>query len=193
MPPWIIRLSSDEPPLRGYYAGADGGVEPVATLGSLEEVLAQESPPLDAGQVAAARADFDERAAELLKREREVQETRKRAEEVALQERGRHLLLQATYIDLAMSAHAELFGVAPNLAGFTEEAAKALARHGYPFAPLIRLVGTEGVVPVPTDPFFVKIQDASQEGLRKRFEVAKGRVEELVQRLTQALLARPLR
>jgi len=181
--PWVVRLSVDEPPMRGYYVKTDEGAAAVTTLAALAAALEQEVPPLDAGQIAAARAGLEARAAELLQRERAVEKARKQTAEVALQERGRQVLLQATYIDLAMSAHPELFGASPNSAGFTEEAVRALKRHGYPFAPLIRLVGTEGIVPVPTDPFYMRIQDSSLDGLRKRFEAAKGRATEIVAEL----------
>jgi hypothetical protein len=100
-----------------------------------------------------------------------------------LHEQGRHLLLQATYIDLAMSAHTGLFDKAPNLAGFTEDAVRALKRHGYPFAPLLKLVETEGVRPDPTNPAWAKMQDASVDVLRKKFEAIKKPIIELIQRL----------
>src|SRR5512139_701203 len=45
----------------------------------------------------------------LKQREREAEEMQKKAQMVALHEQGRHLLLQATYIDLAMAARTGLF------------------------------------------------------------------------------------
>jgi hypothetical protein len=51
-----------------------------------------------------------------------------------------------------MARHTSLFEQPPNLAGFTEDAVKALKRLGYPFAPLLRLIDTENMKPIPSDP-----------------------------------------
>jgi hypothetical protein len=98
-------------------------------------------------------------------------------------EQGRYLLLQATYIDLAMAARTGLFDKTPNLAGFSEDAVRTLKRHGYPFAPLLKLVDSEGVRPDPTKPVWAKMQDASPDVLQKKFEAIKKPIIELIQKL----------
>jgi hypothetical protein len=183
VPPWIVRLTSDTPPLRVYYAATSTGAELLPDLAALEKALKQPGVPFDNRRLDVAQADFDRRTEELKQRDWEAEETRKKAEVVALQEQGRHLLLQATYIDLAMASRTGLFDNAPNLAGFSEDAVRALKRHGYPFAPLLKLVDTEGVRPDPTDAVWAKMQDASPDVLQKKFEAIKKPIIELIQRL----------
>lgn len=184
LPPWIVRLASDDPPLCAYWRSTSSGIDPVHDIRVLEAALGQETPSFDHDRLAAAQAAFDQRVTELNKRESEIRDTRKRAEEVALEEKGRHLLLQATYIDLAMAPLSGLYDRQPNLNGFTEEAVRALRRHGYPFAPLLVLVGTDGISPTPSDEAWARVQGASRESLQKKFDALKEPVAELVQKLS---------
>lgn len=133
----------------------------------------------------AIRSDFEARHRTVREREAAVDESQRRADDATVREQARSLLLRATYLDLALARQGELFGVAPNNAGFTEEAVLTLRRRGFPFAPLIRLVGIDGIVPLPTDPFYLQVQDATRESLNKKLEALKERVQYLLLKLTQ--------
>jgi len=130
------------------------------------------------------RADLEARAAASGPREADVITRQHAAATAALRERGRHLLLRGAHIDLALSAQrADLLGVALDLAGFSEDAVAALRRRGYPFASLIRLVGTAGLVPNPTDPFWIEIQSDNPESLARRMKAVRAQVEEAMRGL----------
>jgi superfamily II DNA or RNA helicase len=179
---------SENPHLCNYYRSTESGIVPILTLSSLESALTQDAPPLDTTRLAGAQADFKKRLEDIKQREQELQETRRRAEEAALHESGRQLLLDATYVDLALGRYPALFDKSPNLAGFSEDAVKALKRHGYPFAPLLRLVGTEDVNPSPSDLAWVSVQDASRESLQSRFEAIKRPITDLLYKLQSMAL-----
>ncbi len=179
LPPWITRVSSQEPVLCGYYRATQTGLQPILSLTELEAALAEQAPSFDAERLAAATALFEAQVQAITTQQEEVEERRLRAERAAVYERARILLLRATYIDLAMSMQRGLFDQG-NIAGFTEDAVLNLRRHGYPFAPLIRLVGVEGIRPTPTDPDWTSVQDASLDNLRKRFEAVKKETEEVL-------------
>ena len=183
LPPCVVRITSESPMLSGYYNLTGAGVEPVLTLTELETALGQEPPSFDSNCQAEAQADFRKRIEDVRQRAEAVKDMRRRAEIAAFLEKGRQLLLEATYIDLAMAHYRDLFGELPNLAGFTEEAVRALKRLGYPFAPLLLLVGTESVTPSPSDPAWIRLQEASQESLKRRLEAIKKPMGELIHKL----------
>lgn len=186
LPPWIVRMAGSAPPLVAYYMATDDGVELVPNLATFEALVeAANGHVLDQTLEHAIRSDFEARHRTLREREVAVEESQRRADEATLREQARGLLLRATYLDLALARQGELFGVAPNNAGFTEEAVLALRRRGFPFAPLIRLVGTAGIVPSPTDPFHVQVQDATRESLNKKLEATKERIQQLLQKFAQ--------
>jgi hypothetical protein len=184
LPPWIVKQTSENPPMCGYYMTTESGPKPILTLSTLEVALEHKAPPFNFDLLAKVKADFDQRIEDVKQKEIEVQEARRRAEQAALVEKGRQLLLEATYIiDIAMALYPSLFEKSPNFAGFTEDAVKQLKRHGYPFAPLLRLVDTTELTPVPSDPAWEKVQDASRESLQKKFEAIKKPIADLLQKM----------
>jgi len=188
LPNWIVRLVSEDHTLCSYYGMAEIGAKPILGLTNLESALAQEAPPFDPDRLDEVQADFNKRIEDIKHKDYEIKEIQKRAEEDALLERGRHLLLEATYIDLAMARYLGLLEQPPNLAGFTEDAVKALKRCGYPFAPLLRLVGTENITPIPSDPTWARVQDASHESLKKKLEAIKKSIADLLHKLKPQVL-----
>jgi len=192
LPPWIVRVTSEYPPLCSYYSVADSGLKPILTLSGLETALTQEPLSLNPDSLAEAQTNFANRVEDVKRKDHEIQEVRKRAEKAALLEKGRQLLLEATYIDIAMARYTSLFEQPPNLAGFTEDAVKALKRLGYPFGPLLRLVDTENIKPIPSDPAWARVQDASRESLRKKFEAIKNPIADLLHKLKPPTSGKPL-
>ena len=192
LPPWIVRVTSEYPPLCSYYSVADSGLKPILTLSGLETALTQEPLSFNPDNLAEAQTNFANRVEDVKRKDHEIQEVRKRAEKTALLEKGRQLLLEATYIDIAMARYTSLFEQPPNLAGFTEDAVKALKRLGYPFAPLLRLVDTENLKPIPSDPAWARVQDASRESLRKKFEAIKNPIAYLLHKLKPPTSGKPL-
>ncbi|MBN1856437.1 MAG: DEAD/DEAH box helicase family protein [Dehalococcoidia bacterium] len=178
-PPWITRLASSDPQLCCYYRTTECGVESILSLTALEAATAREGTPFDDARLAEATRAFDAEVEAIRKRETAVEEMRQRTEQAAVLEKARLLLLQATYVDLAMSAQRGLFDQG-NLAGFTEDAVLNLRRHGYPFAPLIRLVGTEGIKPTPTDSDWTSIQDMSGAAMKRKWDALSESAGEMV-------------
>jgi len=170
----------------------DSGLKPILTLSGLETALTQEPLPFNPDSLAEVQTDFVKRVEDVKRKDHEIQEVRKRGEKAALLEKGRQLLLEATYIDIAMARYTSLFEQPPNLAGFTEDAVKALKRRGYPFAPLLRLVGTANITPTPSDPAWARVQDASRESLLKKFEAIKKPIADLLHKLKPPTSEKPL-
>ncbi len=184
LPPWIIRLTSQDPLLCSYFRMTESGIEHIRSLSDVRAALEQKALGFDEERRAEATRTFEEEVESIREQQAAVERSRHQAEQAAIYERARLLLLRATYVDLAMSSLRGLFDHA-NLAGFTEEAVLNLRRHGYPFAPLIRMVGTEGIRPSPTDPDWTTLQDASLDNLRKRLEALKRQIEEVLGKIVQ--------
>jgi hypothetical protein len=185
----VLRCWVEEPvPLYAYYTlDARGRPQRIERLADLEAAYAGE-PTGDWSEeaVAAAREDFRREAAAQLQRQAEVVTARKQAERLALEEQGRQTLLQAALVELAMGQQPELFEKEALPMAFTQEAVTGLRRHGYPFAPLLRLANVEGLRPSPTDPFYTKIQGESRESLKRQLVVLRERAAGLVSVLANA-------
>ncbi len=118
---------------------------------------------------------FERWVAGIKSKELAVTGLRLKARREALRERGRHLLLQATYVDLALSA--------ADTPPFGAEAVINLKRHGFPFTALIALVTVQGIEPSLADPARENAQGSSTDSLRRRFEEIKKRAKELIMEL----------
>jgi hypothetical protein len=103
-----------------------------------------------------------------------------------LEEQARQTLLRAALVELAMAQQPDLFEQEALPTAFTEEAVTGLKRHGYPFAPLLRLVNIEDMRPSPTDPFYTEVQGQSREALRRRFTALRDKGAKLVNLLANA-------
>jgi len=182
----ILRCAAQgEREQRGYFGVHEGRVAEISTFAGLREVLGQSVPVGDLDPVRGkAREVFLAYVREARRREREVEEARRRATRLALEEEGRQLLLKAVLIELAIARQQELWDE-PSSAEFSEEAVLNLRRKGFPFAPLLALVNVEGVRPAPTDPFFVRIQGESRESLDRRMAALKTQITELVKKLAR--------
>lgn len=181
LPPWVARFTSEDPPLRGWWRLDGQAAIPRETLAALVESLSAKSVPVDPSARSVAFHSFERQVAAIKTRELTAAALRHKAKQEALRERGRQLLLHATYLDVALSgAEAPLLG---------PEAVINLRRHGFPFSALIAAVTIRGIEPSITDPLWEEAQGLSAEALRRRFEEAKKRAKELVAEL-QAIVKR---
>lgn len=168
---------------RGFFAETDGQLEEILSLARLREHLGIAASPSSSGDVREqAAALVRERAAEGDSNLWAAEAERRKAESATLMEEGRQLLLKATLIELAMDRHRELWDE-PSVLEFSEDAVGRLRKKGYPYAPLLKQVGMEGLQPSPADAYFVRIQEDSREALLRRGAAIEARMKELVTEL----------
>lgn len=101
----------------------------------------------------------------------------------ALIGRGRTFLLQAALIEISLGQRPELGSEGEYPIVFHNQAVSGLARHGYPWAPLLTLVSASGVEPHPTDPFFLSLQNHHPDHLRAQLTGLGNTVATLVTEL----------
>ncbi|MBC8248325.1 MAG: DEAD/DEAH box helicase family protein [Anaerolineales bacterium] len=185
----VLRCSTEGSlSLCAYYAlDVSGRPQRVERLADLEVSYAREPDAQWSEEtMAAARADFRREIETLLQRQAQVVAGRQRAERLALEEQARQTLLHAALVELAMGQQPQLFAKEALPVAFTEEAVTGLKRHGYPFAPLLRLVNVDGLRPSPTDPFYTAVQGKSREALRGHFQALRDKAGRLVGLLANA-------
>ena len=93
------------------------------------------------------------------------------------------MLLRAALVELARAQRGAAAEAGGGPAVFPEAAVRGLWRHGYPFAPLLRLADVTGVVPSAAEPYFLDCQSASDAALTRRFTQLTVEADALVQRL----------
>jgi len=184
----LVRLSTHNPlPRVAYYVVANKGrprqtssltdlrffVEEVGDAGESwgEGTLAE----LRAGFAAAVRAEAEAIA--------ERRETLHLARAQAVNGQARELLLQAALVEIALGQRPALGEEGGYPAAFHNNAVVGLGRLGYPFGPLLKLVGAAGIEPRPADPFFGAIKNEPNERLRARFGTLRARAASLVTQL----------
>jgi superfamily II DNA or RNA helicase len=187
----VLRCSATGPlPRCAYYTlDARGRPQRIERLADLELLYAGQPNVPAAGwseeTVRAARDDFQRELATLWQQPAQVMAARQRAERLALQEQARQTLLQAALVELAMGQQPQLFAEEALPMAFTEAAVTGLRRHGYPFAPLLKLVQVDGLRPSPTDPFYTAMQGQSREALKRQFTALRDKAARLVSRLAR--------
>lgn len=186
----VLCCSADKPvPLRTYYQPDGERARALDRLVDLERALDGDLTWSPAAR-AAAEADFRRQLEDLAQREATVAEQRREAERLSLEERARQLLLRAALIEIARGRTPDLFGDNRPWA-FSEDAVRALAQRGFPFAPLLRLVDVTGLTPSPTDPYYQEIANASPESLTRRFAQLKDDATTLVKALAELRQSTP--
>ena len=184
----ILRSQADFPvPLRAYYGLENGRPRQLGNLACLRAALAETSDheTWSDETVAEAGADFAQERAQLEQRAEQVIAGRRRAERLALEERARQLLLRASLVELAMGQLPDMFENQALPLAFNTVAITGLRRHGYPFAPLLRLVNVEDLSPSPTDPFFGKVQGKPRETLRRQFTAIENQARALLEHIAE--------
>lgn len=125
-----------------------------------------------------AQADVDH--------ERRAVQQLSESERLALQEQGRDLLLRAAHVELALGRQPGLLPD-PMPVIFGEEAVAGLARHHYPWAPLLQLVPLEGTAPSVIDAFQLEIQAEPPERLKRRMTDLSAEAKRLLPQLVTAM------
>ncbi|MFQ6040921.1 MAG: helicase-related protein, partial [Candidatus Poribacteria bacterium] len=180
----ILRCSTEAPArLVAYYTIQEGCRRRIETYNDLQAILESDASfNWSDEMIAKAREDFLSQVKAARENVIQVEDYREKSHRLALEEEGRQILLRAAFIELAMAQQVGLFGDAVSLT-FNEDAVKALRRHKYPFAGLLKLVDTEGLRPTPTHPFYLKIQGASVESLSQRFRNIREQAAALLDQL----------
>jgi len=184
----LIRLATEAPEhLASWYFPAGDGIQTIRSLKVLESVLD--------GSVAMSGASdsFAKEAKdhfEMLIRERDqlyaaITSRNEQAARLALEEQARRLLIEAALCTIARTRQSPLFNTSDAAAGFDEETIKNLKTKGYPFAPLLRLVDTNGLKADPADPFWAKVSDKSERDIQKAEDAIKQEIKALLKMLMQ--------
>lgn len=166
----IAKRSAKAPyDLVSFYAiRENGAVETIASLGSMKNLLTKTSR---SETTAEKMSEIDTEFAEIVRKKSSQvsfqEEMRKRTRRLSLEEEGRNLLVRATYLRLAMTQQTPLFEEAFPL-DFSDAAVKRLAKLGYPFAGLLRLIDVDGVYLSPTEPAFLEMQKQNPATLNRK-------------------------
>ena len=184
----LIRISAEAPsPLTAWYAPGKNDVRPIGTLRELEAIL--DAPQSTDRQGMEFEEEAKNRFDALIRERKENFETFarlvKQAARLALEERGRRLLMEAALCAIARSQHAPLFDQDSATAGFDEDTLQRMRRKGYPFAPLFHLVETTGLRPDAADPFWAKISGKSEREIHGIEDAIRREMKELLKRLAE--------
>lgn len=189
----ILRCATDAPLARRAYYILDGHGRP-QRIGQVNELeAAYQGTPGKPEQcwteeaIATARASFEREVSAEAQHIAEVIAARLDAERRALAARARQVLLHAALVELAMAQQPHLFVKQALPMAFSEEAVLGLQRHGFPFAPLLKLVKASGLRPRPTDPFYAWLQGQPAESLKREFAALQSEASRLVSLLAQGV------
>ena len=106
-------------------------------------------------------------------------------EKLALEEKARQVLLLAAHVELVEGLKPDMFRDIP-APEFSQAAITRLARHGFPFAGLVRVTPLDDLAPNPTDQIRIELLPKGPEALRARFEAAKAQTKDLLFALVKA-------
>ncbi|MBX5493298.1 MAG: DEAD/DEAH box helicase [Chloroflexi bacterium] len=166
-------------PLRAYYRPGEPP-RPLARLADLDAVGGDEILVWSTEQRLAAEAAFSEAICDLLARERAVEAARAEGARRLLVERGRRVLQRAAMVALVQRTSAAARASPPvDLPGTVS----VLQKLGYPFAPLLKLVGTDGVMPAANASYLADCLQASPSVLARRLERLRTEAKQLVHEL----------
>jgi len=180
----ILRLSVERPLFRvAYYAqDADGAPRRIEGLAELRLALdeAVSGGRWSEEAVEAARHDLQAQVDAEWASIAQAEARLRRGQRGALEARAARLLLDAALVELALAQQPGLFDRETYPTAFDQAAVVGLKRHGYPWAPLLKLALSRIEPPRPTDPFFTRIQNEPADRLRRRFETLARRAERLL-------------
>ncbi len=171
----VLRVATAEPlPRVGYFTqDQTGSLQPLNHLTDLHKALkGGGSFTWTTAQVETAQAMIQSAAEAESACVQRGQERLRHIQREALLARAGRLLLDAALVELALGQQLSLLEQTGYPLAFDAAAISGLKRHGYPWAPLLKVVGGRlaGRKPHPTDPFFAQIQGESPEQLKRRFE-----------------------
>ena len=103
---------------------------------------------------------------------------------LALEERGRDILLRAARVELALGQQSELMG-SDYPWEFGPGAIDGLRRHKYPWAPLLQLVEASDLSPAAADAYQQELAGEPPERLRRRFAALADDAKQLLRQLAE--------
>jgi len=184
---------SDELDLRGWYARPNPGASPapIISFSALADRLksAAATPLADDGLASAAAEAFAHEVAQAEDRHADILHKRRVAHYLTVLAKARYLLLRAALVEIALGQNPNWIDDAVFPSEFNEQAVLGLQRHGFPWAPLLKLAYQPGLAPDPGDDFFSKIASEKREALIGRLNQLKGEARELVKALSAASTA----
>ncbi len=185
--------ASGELELRGWYArpNPDASPAPIASFSALADRLksAAATPLADDGLAGEAAEAFAHEVAQAQARHADIIHKRRKAHYLTVLAKARFLLLRAALVEIALGQSPNWIDGDVYPSEFNEHAVLGLQRHGYPWAPLLKLAYQPGLAPDPGDDFFAKIASEKREALVGRLNQLKGEAREAVKTLSAAWAA----
>ncbi len=185
--------ASSDLELRGWYIRPQPKATPapVASFAALADRLkvAVQAETSDDSLLGEAQACFTQELAQAAERHADIIRRRRMAHYLAVRSKARYLLLRAALAEIALGQNPNWFDGDVYPSEFNEQAVLGLQRHGFPWAPLLKLAYQPGLAPDPSDDFFSKIAGEKREALVGRLNQLKGEARELVKTLSAASAA----
>jgi hypothetical protein len=190
-------VASGDHKLRGWYVRPqpEAPPAPIASFASLVDRLKVSGQPeaSDDSLMSEAQACFALELAQAEERHSDIIRRRRTAHYLAVRAKAQLLLLHAALVELALGQSLALFDGDVYPSEFNEQAVLSLQRHGFPWAPLLKLAYQPGLAPDPSDDFFLRITGEKRESLIARLNQLKGEARELVKTLSTAATLPPSR
>ena len=182
----LVRCSLDVPwPLVSFYEPQNG--RSVRTLAELREVLDKGlAEEIGQDQHQCLISQFNTAVGQLMARETQAADSRRKAHISSLTEEIRQLVTQAVYIELAQAVNRDLFDDEQLPVDFSDQAYERLKRHKYPFAGALKQLDGPLPRPLPDDPFYLKMKASKRDVLTRRFDSIRTKLGERLHQLVAA-------
>jgi hypothetical protein len=136
--------------------------------------------------VAEAQACFALELTQAAERHADIVRRQRTAHYLTVRSKAQFLLLRVALVEIALGQSPALFDGDVYPSEFNEQAVLGLRRHGFPWAPLLKLAHQPGLAPDPSNDFYLKIAGEKRESLVGRLNQLKGEARELVKTLSAA-------
>lgn len=173
----ILRASTvEDPKAVDYYRP---GPEPLTSLGEVAQAIEAGEGVWPSDAKSLAEQGIRDLVEGRAKKESEMHRQEELGERLSLEERARQVLLLAAHIELVEGLKPDMFRDIP-APEFSQSAMTRLARHGFPFAGLLRITPLQDLAPNPADQIRAELLTRGPEALRARFELVKTQAGELL-------------
>ncbi len=131
-------------------------------------------------------SQFNTAVGQLMARETQAADSRRKAHISSLTEEIRQLVTQAVCIELAQAANRDLFDAEQLPLDFSDQAYERLKRHKYPFAGALKQLDGPLPRPQPDDSFYLKMKASKRDVLTRRFDAIRTKLGERLHHLVAA-------
>ena len=131
-------------------------------------------------------SQFNTAVVQLMARETQAADSRRKAQISSLTEELRQLVTQAVYIELAQAVNRDLFDDEQLPVDFSDQAYERLKRHKYPFAGALKQISGPLPRPHPEDEFYLKMKASKRDVLTRRFDTIRAKLGERLHQLVAA-------